>query len=57
MTRRHGRDLEHWMTSAEASGLAELRSFTTGLRRDLDAVVAGLTCPTTPASLFAPRSR
>jgi transposase len=43
MTARRGRDLENWITAATASGLPELRSFVTGLRRDQDAVTAGLT--------------
>ena len=43
MTERRGRDLENWMTAAIASGLPELKSFVTGLRRDQDAVTAGLT--------------
>jgi len=43
MTERRGRDLEKWMTAAD--GLPELRSFVTGLRRDQDAVTAGLTLP------------
>jgi transposase len=45
MTRRRGCDLENWMTAATTSGLPELRSFVTGLRRDQDAVTAGLTLP------------
>jgi transposase len=45
MTHRRGRNLDKWITAAEASGLPELRSFTTGLRRDQDAVTAGLTLP------------
>jgi len=40
-----GRDLEKWMTSVEADDLPALRSFVTGLRRDQDAVTAGLTMP------------
>ncbi len=43
MTGRRGRDLENWMTTATESGLPELRPFVTGLRRDQDAVTAGLT--------------
>ena len=35
--------LEAWVTRAEASGVAALKSFCGGLRRDWDAVVAGLT--------------
>ena len=45
MTQRRGRHLEQWITAADASGLPELRSFITGLRRDQDAVTAGLTLP------------
>jgi transposase len=45
MTERRGRDLETWMTAATASGQPDLRSFVTGLRRDQDAVTAGLTLP------------
>jgi transposase len=43
MTERRGRDLETSMDGAAATGLPELRSFVTGLRRDQDAVTAGLT--------------
>jgi transposase len=39
------RDLENWITAAAASGQPEFRSFVTGLRRDQDAVAAGLTLP------------
>ena len=45
MTQRRGRNLEKWINAATASGLPELRSFITGLRRDQDAVTAGLTLP------------
>jgi transposase len=45
MTRRRGQDLENWIAKATASGLPELRPFVTGLRRDQDAVTAGLTLP------------
>ena len=43
MTERRGRDLEQWMSQVAASGDPALRSFVTGLRRDQDAVTAGLT--------------
>ncbi len=43
MTERRGRDLEQWMTEVIASADPALRSFVTGLRRDQDAVTAGLT--------------
>jgi transposase len=45
MTQRRDRDLEKWITAATASGLPELRSLVTGLRRDQDAATAGLTLP------------
>jgi transposase len=41
--RREGDQLEGWVMRAAASGVAELKSFGTGLRRDWEAVVAGLT--------------
>jgi transposase len=43
MTERRGRDLEQWMSEVATSGDPALRSFVTGLRRDQDAVTAGLT--------------
>ncbi|GAA4472133.1 hypothetical protein GCM10023094_03930 [Rhodococcus olei] len=43
MTERRGHDLTDWMADVDATGAPALRSFTTGLRRDLDAVTAGLT--------------
>ena len=42
MTERRGRDLEQWITTVAASSEPALRSFITGLRRDQDAVTAGL---------------
>ena len=45
MVERRGRDLGAWMTAVDANGDRALRSFVTGLRRDLDAVTAGLTLP------------
>ena len=46
MTRRQGLlDLEDWLTQAEASDLPQLRSFANGIRRDQQAVTAGLTLP------------
>lgn len=38
-----GADLEAWMKQAEHGTTAEIRSFATGLRKDWDAVTAGLT--------------
>ena len=43
MTERRGHDLTDWIHDIDATGSPALRSFTAGLRRDLDAVTAGLT--------------
>ena len=43
MVDRRGADLAEWMTDVDAPGSLALRSFVTGLRRDLDAVTVGLT--------------
>ncbi|MGW0019351.1 DesA/ISL3 alpha bundle tail domain-containing protein, partial [Rhodococcus sp. NPDC003382] len=43
MTERRGRELADWMNGIDATGSPALRSFAAGLRRDLDAVTAGLT--------------
>lgn len=45
LTQRHGEQLGNWMDRVEAEGEPELRAFTASLRRDLDAVTAGLTLP------------
>ncbi|MEU8800059.1 ISL3 family transposase [Spirillospora sp. NPDC048819] len=45
MMDRTGQQLQAWMTSVLADDLPELHSFVTGLRRDQDAVTAGLTLP------------
>ncbi|TDC17841.1 ISL3 family transposase [Actinomadura bangladeshensis] len=45
MMNRGGRHLEAWMTGVLGDDLPELHSFVTGLRRDQDAVTAGLTLP------------
>lgn len=45
MVDRHGHDLATWMDDVETSGSTALRSFVAGLRRDLDAVTAGLPLP------------
>jgi transposase len=42
---RHGHQLDTWITTAAASAYPEIRGFATGLRKDLDAVTAGLTLP------------
>ena len=45
LTTRRGADLEDWMSAVEASDLPALHAFVRGLRKDLDAVVAGLSLP------------
>ncbi|WP_442790963.1 transposase [Nocardia sp. NBC_01327] len=40
-----GRELERWMAMVEADDQPALHSFVRGLRRDQDAVTAGLTLP------------
>jgi len=45
LTNRRGADLEDWMTAVEASYLPALHAFVRGLRKDLDAVLAGLSLP------------
>jgi transposase len=52
MTHRQGEhELEGWLTAAEASDLPELRSFANGIRRDQQAVTAGLTLPYSSAAV------
>ncbi|WP_280385066.1 ISL3 family transposase, partial [Nocardia wallacei] len=43
MGQRRGRDLERWMAAVDADDQPALHSFVRGLRRDQDAVTAGLT--------------
>jgi transposase len=46
MTRRQGQQaLEGWLTAVEAGDQPELHSFANGIRRDQQAVTAGLTLP------------
>ena len=45
LTTRRGPDLEDWMSAVDASDLPALHAFVRGLRKDLDAVVAGLSLP------------
>ena len=45
MTSRHGERLTEWMAAVDADDLPHLHSFTRGIRRDLHAVVNGLTLP------------
>ena len=39
------KDLDAWLAAADASGLPPLQSFARGIRKDHDAVLAGLTLP------------
>nr|WP_242646961.1 transposase [Streptomyces triculaminicus] len=43
MTNREGHRLQEWIAATEATELAPLRGFARNLRKDLDAVTAGLT--------------
>lgn len=45
LTQRRGHQLRGWMQRVDTDGAPALRSFATGLDRDLDAVTAGLTMP------------
>ncbi len=45
LRQRNGEALDSWLTDVEASNVAELRTFASGLRRDDAAVKAGLTLP------------
>jgi transposase len=45
MTGRHGYRLDAWIDQVNADDLPHLRSFTTGLRKDYEAVLNGLTLP------------
>jgi len=45
MARLHGERLHEWIAGVEADQLPDLHSFTAGLKRDLDAVVNGLSLP------------
>ena len=58
MTRRQGLlDLEDWLTPVEADDLPELRSFANGIRRDQQAVTAGLTLPYSSAAMARQRQQ
>jgi transposase len=45
LTERRGKDLDEWLSQAEHCGIAELKSFAQGLRRDEAAVRAALSSP------------
>lgn len=51
LTTRRGNDLEDWMTVVEGSDLPALHAFVRELRKDLDAVVAGLSLPYSNGSI------
>jgi transposase len=42
---RTGQHLEQWLTEAQENGLPEFEPFITGVQKDKDAVLAGLTLP------------
>lgn len=43
MAQRHGQELPAWLEAVEADDLPELRSLAAGMRRDLHAIINGLT--------------
>jgi hypothetical protein len=43
MAQRHGQELPAWLQAVEADDLPELRSLAVGMRRDLPAIINGLT--------------
>ena len=45
LTTRRGGDLEQWMGVVEAADLPALHAFVRGLRKDLPAVIVGLSQP------------
>jgi hypothetical protein len=45
LTGRHGERLDAWIAAVDADDQPALHSFTTGLKRDYDAVLNGLTLP------------
>jgi hypothetical protein len=45
LTQRHGDKLPAWIQRARADDLPALHSYTNGLEKDIDAVIAGLTLP------------
>jgi transposase len=49
--RRGEAELDDWLAGAEASGLPQLRSFARGIRRDQQAVTAGLSLPYSSAAM------
>ncbi|GGK40169.1 hypothetical protein GCM10010124_36090 [Pilimelia terevasa] len=57
LTGPRGEDLDTWMSLVDADDLPALHSFVYGLRKDLPAVVAGLTLPTATERSKAPTPR
>jgi hypothetical protein len=57
MTELQGQDLERWIVVVEQDTLAPLASFARNLRRDQDAVHAGLTLQHSPDGSKAPSTR
>ena len=51
LTQRRGQELHGWLQRIDTDGAPALRSFATGLSRDLDAVTAGLTLPYSSGSV------
>jgi len=57
MCGRQGDRLDEWLAAVEADTLTPLQPFATGLRRDYDAVRAGLILEHTPDVSKAPSTR
>jgi transposase len=45
LRRRQGERLDAWLQKVEEQGVSEIKNFAQGLKRDYDAVKAGLTLP------------
>ncbi|MFX4303609.1 transposase [Alicyclobacillus tolerans] len=45
MKRRNGAGLDDWLDKAMSCGIHELRNFARGIRKDYDAVYAGISQP------------
>ncbi|SEG89504.1 Transposase [Nonomuraea solani] len=45
LTERHGHNLPAWIQQVRTDDLPTLHSYTNGLEKDIDAVIAGLTLP------------
>lgn len=55
LRKRHGHRLPEWLAQTDGSEIKELRTFAQGLRKDLDAVTAGLTLPWNSGAVPRPR--